>query len=261
MEHDLVTRRKRVTKRFNANVSLMKIRKLHLLLFLLFLSIFAYFFRSDLYDYYDLLVRKIKDKQYEIKIMDEFENAFGNGYRQEFLKFGVSYPPKKVLLVGIKQTHSLEFWAQGKQGQIKHIFTSEKFLSGKFISRFILPPEKVPEGVFSMVTLKSPHVHLLILQNLPNDQKKRLKHFFKLLLDVCFDVDYCISSPAVLKHELDMPEIGIDLFIYKIGVENMLFIISPVDFRKEVSQELIDSHPEWSSERYLSIRRELNKLK
>ena len=178
-----------------------------------------------------------------------------------FAKAKVSYPPREVTFIALKQEMKLELWARGS-GEFRFIRDYHiKAASGVGGPKLRQGDRQVPEGIYRIVELNpNSHYHLSMKLNYPNE--------FDLLHArqegrTAPGSDILIHGKAVSIGCLAMGDEAIEeLFVLTehVGVENVKVVIAPHDPRayplKGDSEEL----PEWTPELYSIISREIKAL-
>lgn len=175
-----------------------------------------------------------------------------------FEKAGVEYPPREVVLIGLKQEKKLELWARdsGEFRMIRHY--DIRAASGSAGPKLRQGDKQVPEGVYQIVGLNpNSNYHLSMKLNYPND----------------FDLyhaeregrtnpgsDIFIHGRAVSAGCLAMGDEAIEeLFVLAahVGKENMKVVIAPHDPRAWPLDQTAAGQPEWTRELYATIADEI----
>jgi len=90
--------------------------------------------------------------------------------RPYFESSGVSYPPKKVILLGIKSTSQLEMWAEAETGPVFVRSYTIRALSGVSGPKLRQGDRQVPEGLYKIEGLNpNSSYHLSMKLNYPNN--------------------------------------------------------------------------------------------
>lgn len=178
-----------------------------------------------------------------------------------FAKAKVSYPPREITLVALKQERKMELWARDtKEFRLIHTYNIQA-ASGIAGPKLRLGDKQVPEGIYRIDGLNpNSHYHLSMKLNYPNE--------FDLLHAEMEGrtepgSDIFIHGRAVSIGCLAMGDETIEeLFILtaQVGAENVKVVIAPHDPR--VSPLMVDSAqlPLWTPELYANISREINAL-
>ena len=101
----------------------MKIKRLRLLLLLLALIACLTPFRSAIQSAVANSTGINKGKKTVSDRISEFGGTVHSRLDARFKELGVVYPPKRVLLVGLKQERTLEVWAANESGDFRHLKT------------------------------------------------------------------------------------------------------------------------------------------
>lgn len=178
-----------------------------------------------------------------------------------FTKAKVSFPPKEITFVALKQEKKLELWARdNKEFRLIHTYNI-RAASGVAGPKLRLGDEQVPEGIYRIEGLNpNSHYHLSMKLNYPN----------------AFDLlhaemegrtepgsDIFIHGRAVSIGCLAMGDETIEeLFILttQVGAENVKVVIAPHDPRVTPLKADSEQLPLWTTELYATISREINAL-
>lgn len=178
-----------------------------------------------------------------------------------FAKAKVSYPPREVTFIALKQEKKLELWARdsGKFHFIRdyHI----KAASGVAGPKLRQGDKQVPEGIYRIAELNpNSHYHMSMKLNYPNEfdlfhawQEGRANP----------GSDIFIHGKAVSIGCLAMGDEAIEeLFVLtaQVGAENVKVVIAPHDPRVFPLKADPEEDPEWTPELYSIISREIKAL-
>ena len=197
------------------------------------------------------------------KTVDERVAEFGDVVRSRlaprFEAAGVSYPPRQVTFVGIKDERLLDVYAAGADGVFRFICSYPVLgASGTLGPKLREGDRQVPEGVYRVPELNpNSDFHLSIRLNYPNefDQAKAATERRTNL-----GGDIMIHGDSRSRGCLAMGDPAAeDLFVLVAltGIENVTVILTPVDFRDARSPDLPGGTPPWTPELYERIKREL----
>jgi L,D-transpeptidase catalytic domain len=175
-----------------------------------------------------------------------------------FSKAKVSYPPQEVTLIAFKQEKKLELWARDN-GEFR--FIRDYFImaaSGEVGPKLRQGDRQVPEGIYRITDLNpNSHYHLSMKINYPNE--------FDLIhaeqegrTDLGSDIfihgkDASIGCLAVGDAAIR------ELFVLtaQVGVSNVKVVIAPHDPKLYPLLANSEELPEWTSELYTMISREI----
>jgi hypothetical protein len=178
-----------------------------------------------------------------------------------FAKANVSFPPKEITLVALKQERKLELWARdNKEFRLIHTYFIQA-ASGVAGPKLRLGDRQVPEGIYRIDGLNpNSHYHLSMKLNYPNEfdlfhaaQEGRTEP----------GADIFIHGKAVSIGCLAMGDETIEeLFVLtaQTGAENVKVVIAPHDPRLYPIMTDSAQLPEWTTELYADISREINAL-
>jgi len=178
-----------------------------------------------------------------------------------FAKAKVSYPPRQVTFIALKQEKKLELWARDS-GEFRFIRDYViQAASGVAGPKLRQGDRQVPEGIYRIVELNpNSHYHLSMKLNYPNE--------FDLLHArqegrTAPGSDILIHGKAVSIGCLAMGDEAIEeLFVLTdhVGVKNVKVVIAPHDPRTYPLKADSKEDPEWTTELYSIISREIKAL-
>ncbi len=182
-----------------------------------------------------------------------------NRLRTFFGKAGVSYPPSRLTLIGLKDEMELEVWAES-DGRWVYIVTYDVLAaSGDIGPKRKAGDRQVPEGIYRISTLNpNSRFHLSMKLDYPNDYDR-----MKARQDGRSNLggDIYIHGKAKSKGCIAMGDAAIEeLFVLaaRTGIENTQVLIAPYDFRNKASVSyLMKTGPAWLPELYKIIGREM----
>ncbi|MCX7087103.1 MAG: L,D-transpeptidase family protein [Methylococcales bacterium] len=193
-----------------------------------------------------------------LQIYGEYTTRKLNTY---FAKAKVSFPPKAITLVALKQEKKLELWARDNaEFRLIHTYGIQA-ASGVAGPKLRMGDKQVPEGIYHIDGLNpNSHYHLSMKLNYPNEfdlfhavQEGRTEP----------GSDIFIHGRAVSIGCLAMgDEIIEELFILttQVGAENVKVVIAPHDPRAYPLTADSAQLPLWTTELYADISREINTL-
>ncbi|MDX2225947.1 MAG: hypothetical protein SFY92_02435 [Verrucomicrobiae bacterium] len=193
----------------------------------------------------------------------QFAPGVEPGWKRDFQKAGLSYPPETVTLVACKQERFLEVWAAEKKGGFRKLreypFTA---FSGILGPKLREGDRQIPEGIYPVESLNpNSRFHLALRIGYPNefDREQGLRDGRSRL-----GGDIMIHGKAVTIGCIPLGDTAIEeLFVLaaRTGVEKMRVIISPVDFRRTELPPQMSPVPDWADELYSRIRKELDQYR
>jgi len=179
--------------------------------------------------------------------------------RPHFERAGISYPPRALAFVGLKQEKSLEIYARQGTNGFKFIRAYPVLAaSGVAGPKLREGDRQVPEGIYGIEWLNpNSSYHLSMRIGYPNafDRAQAAKeNRTKLGGDIMIHGD--ARSVGCLAMGDEASE---DFFVLAAdtGIENIAVILSPVDFREGKSIPVDAKLTEWSSALYETIRARL----
>ena len=189
----------------------------------------------------------------------EFGDVVRARLAPQFEAAGVSYPPRELTLVGIKDERRLDVYGAGADGVVRYVCTYPVLAaSGVLGPKLREGDRQVPEGIYRVPELNpNSSFHLSIRLNYPNEfdqAQAAAEGRTKLGGDIMIHGDsrsrgcLAMGDPAAE-----------DLFVLAAltGIENITVILTPTDFRLGRSAEPPSGAPPWTPELYERIKREL----
>ena len=172
---------------------------------------------------------------------------------------GVSYPPRQLTFIGIKEERVLDVYAAGADGVFRFVWSYPVLgASGVLGPKLREGDRQVPEGIYRVPELNpNSDFHLSIRLNYPNEfdlaraaAEGRTEPGSDIMIHGNSRSRGCLAmgDPAAE-----------DLFVLAAltGIENITVILTPVDFRNGGAPELPAGAPPWTPELYERITREL----
>ena len=198
--------------------------------------------------------RKVED------ILQAYGPYSTNKLKPYFTKAKVSYPPREVTFVALKQEKKLELWAKDN-GDFQFIRSYDiQAASGRNGPKLHQGDKQVPEGIYRIAGLNpNSHYHLSMKINYPNEfdqfyasKEGRTNPGSDIFIHGRAESIGCLAMGD---------EAAEELFVLTAlaGVSNTDIWISPTDFRK-VSAVDLPTSPEWLMDRYRELAKELKKL-
>jgi len=178
-----------------------------------------------------------------------------------FAKAKVSYPPREVTFIALKQEKKLELWARDS-GEFR--FIRDYYIlaaSGVAGPKLRQGDRQVPEGIYRIAELNpNSHYHLSMKINYPNEFD-----LFHAWQEGRTDPgsDIFIHGKTASVGCLAMGDESIEeLFVLtaQVGAENVKVVIAPHDPRTYPLEVGSEELPEWTSELYSIISREIKAL-
>jgi murein L,D-transpeptidase YafK len=226
------------------------------------LGILTFAFRHHLKQYLNAGLQTAKGRK---TVQDRLEQ-YGHTVRERLFPYfeatKISYPPKQVVLVGLKHEKILEVWACGEENQYNLIRTYPIFAaSGRLGPKLKEGDRQVPEGLYRIESLNPNSMfHLSLRINYPNEfDREQAKRENRTNLGGDIMIHGSNASIGCLAMGDEAAE---DLFVLadETGIENISVILSPVDFRKSNFPEVTYILPEWTDVLYEQIKQELSEL-
>jgi hypothetical protein len=236
----------------------MKIRKSSVVILVL-LCIFGLVFRRGVYRVVAAGVQMMEGKKTVGQRVDEYGDVVRQRLLDDFAKTGVSYPPRGMVLIGLKQEKLLEVWVSGDRVTY-HLLKTYPILkmSGKSGPKLIEGDKQVPEGLYGIDSLNpNSSFHLSLRLNYPNDFDRQMAR-----QDGRMDLggDIMIHGAQVSIGCLAMGDTAAEeLFVMAALTqpEHIRVILCPVDFRVCDFEGDLSPMPAWIGQLYEQIKDEL----
>lgn len=185
----------------------------------------------------------------------ENQAAVERRLRPYFRFADVSYPPERLLLVGLKHERRLELYAGSPGSELRYIRnypimgasggSGPKLREGDF---------QVPEGMYRVVSLNpNSRFHLSLELDYPNEfdrsmgqQDGRIDLGGEIFIHGGVASIGCVAVGDRFVEELFVLSAAV-------GIENVEVILSPRDLRKSTPKSLLRGQPAWTKQLYASI--------
>jgi len=197
--------------------------------------------------------------------VDDILQAYGayvaGEFNHYFVKAKVSYPPREITLVALKQEKKLELWARDS-GEFR--FIRDYYIlaaSGVDGPKLRQGDRQVPEGIYRISELNpNSHYHLSMKINYPNEfdllharQERRTNPGSDIFIHGKTASIGCLALGDEAIEELFV-------LTAQIGSENVKVVIAPHDPRLYPLEADSKRLPKWTSELYSIISREIKAL-
>jgi hypothetical protein len=239
------------------------IRRTQAFVFLLALALCAVAFRKQFAAPFTNATPAMIGEKTVADRLSEFGAVVHARLQSRFREISVAYPPKKLVLIGLKQERQLEIWVSDGSTDFCYLKSYPILAaSGTSGPKLIEGDRQVPEGLYKIESLNpNSRFHLALRVNYPNDFDKehgRRDGRSKLGGDIM------IHGGAASIGCLAMgDQAAEDLFVLaaETGINNISVILSPVDFRLRDVPSNSPPSPNWTPELYADIRKALAPLK
>lgn len=179
-----------------------------------------------------------------------------------FADAAVGYPPAELVLIGIKDSKTLELWARQEAGAFVHVRTYPILAaSGQLGPKLREGDRQVPEGLYRIESLHPNSLfHLALRVNYPNDHdRQRALEDGRTNLGGDIMIHGSNGSVGCLAMGDEAAE---DLFVLvaDTGLDNTQLILTPTDFRTSELPNDLAGLPAWTSRLYSDIRLRLSQF-
>lgn len=208
------------------------------------------------------LLQRAKGKHTVKERLAEFGTAARHRLNAYFGEAGITYPPRSVVLVALKQEKRLELHASLASGEKKFVRAWPILAaSGKLGPKLRQGDSQVPEGVYSIESLNPNSLfHVSLRVGYPNAFDRRMAAAEGRTE---LGGDIMIHGKAASIGCLAMGDVAAEeLFSLAadVGLPNVQLLITPIDFRSQSEFSGLASLPPWTEELYRTIRAELSRL-
>lgn len=179
----------------------------------------------------------------------------------DFAEAGVSFPPREIVFIALKQEMKLELWARDNDElRLIHIYDIQA-ASGVAGPKLRQGDRQVPEGVYRIVGLNpNSNYHLSMKLNYPNEfdlyhawQEGRNNPGSDIFIHGKADSIGCLAMGDEAIEELFV-------LTALAGADNVKVVIAPHDPRLRPLESDLEELPAWTSELYSIISREIKAL-
>lgn len=237
-------------------------RRLTILFLLLLIAGVCFLFRARLEAALGVVGQKLAAKKTVEQRLQEFGPAARTRLQPHFDQAKAVFPPKRLVLLGIKAEQRLEVYAPGADGTLRHIRSYPILAASGVVGPKLREGDgQVPEGIYGIESLNpNSSYHLSLRVGYPNAfdrEQARREGRMKLGGDIM------IHGKAVSIGCLAMgDEAAEDLFVLAAdtGLKNIEVVLTPVDFRLGKNLPKAASLPPWSESLYESIKARLRDL-
>jgi murein L,D-transpeptidase YafK len=241
----------------------MRRRRIHLAVFLLVLAACAVAFCSHLTAPVSNVTHSMTGEKTVSDRLGEYSEVVHARIQPRFREIGVAYPPKKLVLVGLKQERQLELWVSDGSHDFRFLKTYPIFAaSGTSGPKLKEGDRQVPEGLYKIESLNpNSRFHLALRVNYPNDfDKEQGRRDGRTNLGGDIMIHGGAASIGCLAMGDPAAE---DLFVLaaETGIKNISVILTPVDFRVRNPPADAPHGPGWIPEIYGEIKKALIPLK
>lgn len=206
-------------------------------------------------------IQIIKGKVTVAMRVEQYGQAVEDRLSESFAHVGVEWPPRKLVLIGLKDEKLLEVWVS-RDGNAYHFLKSYPILkaSGKLGPKLKEGDRQVPEGLYRIESLNpNSRFHLSLRVNYPNDFDKEMA-VHEGRTNLGGDIMIHGSRVSIGCLAIGDPAAE-DLFVLaaETGVDNISVILSPVDFRVRQFEGDFSQMQNWVPDLYKQIEAELMK--
>ena len=237
-------------------------RRLIILCLLLLIACVIFLFRARFDAALGVIGQRFSAKESVEQRLQEYGNAARVRLRPHFDQAKISYPPPRLVFLGIKDEQRLEIYAGGADGKFRFIRSHPILAASGVVGPKLREGDgQVPEGIYAIESLNpNSSDHLSLRVSYPNafDREQARRDGREKL-----GGDIMIHGKAVSIGCLAMGDKAAeDLFVLAAdtGLKNIEVVLTPVDFRLGKNFPKAASFPPWSESLYESIKARLRDL-
>ena len=235
----------------------------HVLIVAVVLGVAVFAFRGILRRPAAALVQRVKGRVTVDERLQQFGVAARSRMAPDFRRIALTYPPKRVTLVGLKHEKQLEVWVSDGQSPLQHLKTYPILgASGTLGPKLREGDRQVPEGVYRIESLNPNSLyHVALRVNYPNafdkargalDGRRNLGGDIMIHGKTCSIG--CLAMGDAAAEELFC-------LAADVGVQKITVILSPVDLRvRDLPREITGVVP-WAPELYGSVKQAISELR
>ena len=192
------------------------------------------------------------------KVVQTYSDYIEHKFNYYFTEAKISYPPKEIVFVALKQEKKLELWARD-DGEFR--FIREYFImaaSGDSGPKLKQGDRQVPEGVYRIVDLNpNSHYHLSMKLDYPNefDRIHARREGRKEPGGDIYIHGKSASIGCLALGDASIEELFV--LVAKVGIDKVKVVIAPHDPRVYPLNAYSDQLPSWTPELYSMITREI----
>lgn len=210
----------------------------------------------------DFLLLKLRGRATVTDRLNQYGPAARNRLKPYFEKAGVTYPPHKIVLVGLKKEKSLQLYGAGESGALKFIHAYPVLAaSGVKGPKLEEGDGQVPEGFYKIEALNpNSAFHLALRVNYPSETDRkhaaedgRANPGTDIMIHGSHGSVGCLAMGDPVSEELFV-------LAGDTGLENIDLILCPEDFRRNKNCAPPPKAPAWTGQLYRDLAAALAKL-
>jgi len=177
--------------------------------------------------------------------------------REECAEAGISYPPKRLTIVGLKDEKLLLLFGGNESVKLIHSFPLVSF-SGVLGPKLKEGDLQIPEGIYRVTGLAA-SFRLTLKLNYPNEMDRKnaaVDGRTKLGGDILVHGGSVSTGCLVISMD-DMQQVFVA--VNDVGISNTKVIIAPCDLTKREAPVDMKTQPQWLPALYKAIKSEMPK--
>jgi hypothetical protein len=209
------------------------------------------------------VVRTFKGRATVEDRLHQFGAAARHRLKPDVERVGQPYPPKWVVLVGLKQEKRLEVWVAGDAGPLRKLkWYPILGASGTLGPKLREGDGQVPEGLYRVESLNPNSLyHVALRVNYPNAYDKakgKLDGRPNLGGDIMIHGKTCSIGCLAMG---DTAAEELFTLVADVGLPGVSVILSPVDFRVHDLPATMPKDPAWRPELYATLKQAVLELR
>lgn len=233
----------------------MNARKLSIVLLVLAMIVGGGFLLND-----KELRQKLKRKNTVASIVEKYGAAARQRLKEHFDKVQLSYPPKTLLLLGLKTEKVLEIYGNDENGKLHYVCTYPILgTSGVLGPKLKEGDKQMPEGFYKIREFEpNSSYHVALRVDYPGEfDKARGKDDGRENLgsDIMIHGNNCSVGCLAMG---DPASEDLFVLVHDVGIPNTELIMSPYDFRKPLPEGVVlPSEPAWLAPLYEDLKKRI----
>lgn len=209
------------------------------------------------------LRQKLQRKNTVASIVQEYGDAARQRLKKHFEQVHLSYPPKSIILLGLKAEKTLQIYGTDEKGELHYICTYPILGNSGVLGPKLKEGDKqMPEGFYRIREFEpNSSYHVALRVDYPSEfDKARGKEDGRENLGSDIMIHGDNRSIGCLAMGDPASE---DLFVLvnDVGIPNTELIMSPYDFRKPIPEGItLPDQPSWIKPLYEDLKKRLNSL-